>query len=737
MKLRQSYRFINKRLRSSYREPTLRWGIRVAVSISVPLLWGLLTENRIEAEWMAIAAECVSLFELKGTTGQRFRLLLSAALFSVFFCLFGSIAGNYLWLMLVGMLSVGFFCVLLKNLGERGTGLALSVYIFYIIGCAYPLKEVETLQMRCFWVGIGALWTMLVGLLTFLFIRTGTPYRRTIASIWEAMAGLAAATGSGWDGKGLHLSERAIYLKEKEVRDSLNDSLYLFEEMSDSVSAASPAFPMTQIRKSAAIVSLHVIQISEAALSLIDRSASKRVDRHLSLQIAGLFRALQQTGERMSEYMLTLKYQEQVLVYSRLERLEKIAGIILQSTEEADTTVKKTVEKIHLYAGRVNTIVRHALKLINENQSEKRVFQAYSFTQTLQILHPKYLQNNLKQLLNFNSRTTRYALRIGISVMVGAAIAHLFFKSHGYWITFTTIIVAQPYFGATLKKGIQRSLGTITGVVVGTAFLQIPFPVASKVILVFVSSFFLIIYLRKQYAVAAFFITLMLVGILSLEPGVGDHNTLTYLLLLRISGTLIGAAIAIAAGFLLLPLWDKDLFPKYQFDAFKTNRTYFIHTFYSNQQEDSWLRFKRLAETKNADAFDSLNRFVKEPGHRKELKNESFFYWITHNVRITRELNNFNSEWELDDAPVPITEKEKYMQLLSACDNLFRESLNLLQKRLPESERKEENPTDNYPLQGFRTRTPTEAQLIVVEKLWMELKFIHEALLQETKTHSS
>lgn len=724
MDLRQSYRFINNRLRTSYRESTTRWGIRVAVSISLPLLWGLLTNNRIEAEWMSIAAECVSLFELKGTVMQRIRMLLMASLFSVLFCLLGTLAGNIVWVMLLGMLVVGFFCVLLKNLGDRGTGLALSVYIFYIIACAYPVQDAAALWNRCFWVGMGALWTTLVGLATFLFIRMGVPYRRTVASVWSAMAALAEAAGSGWNGRAKRLSEREIYLKEKEVRDRLNDSLYLFEEMSDSVKPDSPAYAMAQIRKTAAIVSLYVIQISETALSLLDRNGRQQPDRHLSLQIAGLFRALQQIGERMGEFILTLKYEEQVLVLSRLERLARIATIIQQSSEEGMAKpLQDAVSKIYLYSQRVNHIVRHALKLVNQSQSEKRVFQAYSFAQTLQILHPQYIRNNLKQLLNFNSITTRYALRIGISLFIASLIATIFFHSHGYWIAFTTIIVAQPYFGATLKKGLQRSMGTISGIIIGTAILQISFPVASKVILVFVSSLLLVVYLRKQYAIAAFFITLMLVGILSLEPGM-QGKALTDLFFLRISGTLIGSALAIAAGFLLLPNWDKHLFPNYQLKALQANRDYFIHTFYSNQS-GSWLRFKRTAETQNANAFDSLSRFIKEPGHRKGSENENFFYWITHNVRITRELNNFNSESELEEAPVPIPEKEKYMQLLSACDSLFRETIQMIRKRLPVAEKYKTTPA-SYPVQGFNPRDPTEAQLISVEKLWMELKYILE-----------
>lgn len=716
MHLNKAYLILNKRFRPEYREPAWGWGFRVAISVSAPLLWGLITGRGLEAEWMSIAAECISFIDLKGNVGQRIRLLLSAAILSLLFCVLGSLAGNFLFTSLAGMLIVGFLCGIFKNLGDRGLGLTLSIYIFYIICCSYPLNTPDSLLDRCTWVGLGAAWTILTGLLSFAFIRVGAPYRRTIAAIWKSVANLAEVTGKGWDGREKRSSIRQIYLKEKDVRTAIDASLYLFEDTADVVSKKQKEkYALAQSRKSASIVSLYIIQLSEAA----EQFLKFEVSRHFSLQIFSLFRSLQQIGERMNVYMLTLKQEERTLVLSRLERLSKITTVLSDLPDAQKDEIQETIGKIILLSKRVAKLVEHSLALM-EKDGEPRVFHAYSFTQTLQILHPKYLKNNLKQLMNFNSFTTRYALRIGISAMIGLLIAILFFKDHGYWIPFTTIIVAQPYFGATLKKGIQRSLGTISGVIAGTVFLQLPFPAVARLVLVFVSSVLLIYYLRRQYGIAAFFITLMLVGLLSLEPHFSAH-----LLITRITGTLCGSALAIIAGFVLLPFWDKDQLPQFLAEAYTANMDYFQNTFYPDRQE-AWTRLKRSVETKNSNAYDSLTRFMQEPGRRDKKHYEQVFFLLTHNVRITRELNNFNSESELDDQKIPIKDKERYMQLLTNCDDLFRENAVLL--------RKNGNPfvADKYlytfPETGFSTRTPTDAQLVNVEKLWIELKFIKTGL---------
>ncbi len=736
MDFASSYKIINKRLQTEYREPAWGWGFRVALSVTIPLVWGVITGESHGAEWMAIAGECVSFIELKGNAGQRIRLLLSASLLCVLFCIVGSVAGNYIWISLPGMLLVGFLSGLFKNLGDRGMGLALSVYIFYIITCAYPVHTADDLWARCGWVALGSLWTVLVGLCSFLFIRVGTPYRRTIAAIWKSVASLALVSGKGWDGRSTRSSIRDIYLKEKDVRTAIDTSLNLFEETADQVNKNQKnKYALTQSRRCVSLVSLHIIQISETAEMLYKLTR----DRQFTIQVYSLFRALEQIGERMEIFLLTLKEEERVLVTSRVERLRKISGMIQEIPEAQLPAIAPHIGKILLLAERVAKLVERSLELLAV-PSERRIFRAYSFTQTLNILHPRYFRNNIRQLMNFDSITTRYALRIGVAAFIGALIGNLLsgehgwaltiggntftlihLKNHGYWIPFTAIIVSQPYFGATFKKGLERSIGTIAGIVVGTIFLQLPFATLARLVLVFVSSVFLIYFLRRQYSVATFFITLMLVGLLAIEPHFDADLMKT-----RIICTLIGSALAITAGFLLLPAWDKDMLPRFLAEAITANLHYFRKTFYRNEEPVPWTKLKRTAESKNSNAFDSFTRFMQERVKRRRKGYANYYFLLTHNVRITRELNNFHSETELAEVKIPIQEKEKYIQLLYECDDLFRENALLLKRS--GNEFIDDESLKTFPEEGFVNLTPNENQLVFVEKMLIELKAIRVGL---------
>lgn len=736
MGLAASYQSFNNRFRNQYLEPSWGWGLRVALSVTIPLIWGVIFGEASGAEWMAIAAECVSFIELKGNVGQRIRLLLSASVLSVLFCIVGSLAGNVIWISLPGIFVVGFLSGLFKNLGDRGMGLALSVYIFYIIASAYPVPDSTALWSRCGWVALGSFWTVLVGLGSFLFIRIGTPYRRTIAAIWQSVAMLAQTTGKGLDGRTTRSSVREIYLKEKDVRTAIDNSLALFEETLDEVSRKQKnKYALAQSRRLASLVSLHIIQISELTEQIIKHTNN----RQFTLQFYSLFRSIELIGERMDIFMLTLKEEERILVTSRLDRLKKLSLFIGEQPEAEMPILKDLVKKILVLTDRVIKLVDKSLELFAEPK-EQRIYRSYSFIQTLNILHPRYIRSNVKQLFNPDRVTTRYAVRIGVAAFIGSLIGFLLaensvfvlwiqqhygftlvqLRHHGYWIPFTTIIVSQPYFGATLKKGIERSVGTVAGIIVGTGFLMLPFPELSRLILVFVSSVFLIYFLRRQYSVATFFITLMLMGLLAIEPTFDIG-----LMYSRLFCTVIGSVLAITAGFLLLPAWDKNELPKFLAEAFISNFTYFKETFYNNEAQTPWTKLKRIAETKNSNAYDSFTRFMQEMiGRRKGYAN--YYYMLSHNVRITRELNNFHSEIELEQERVPIQEKQKYYQMLNECDDLFRANLKLT---IEAGNRFVDiNLTKTFPENGFSNLTPTESQLVFVEKILIELKAIQAGL---------
>jgi uncharacterized membrane protein YccC len=334
---------------------------------------------------------------------------------------------------------------------------------------------------------------------------------------------------------------------------------------------------------------------------------------------------------------------------------------------------------------------------------------------TLYILHPSHWWLNTKLLFNLNTLTTRYALRSAVAATIAMFIYKWFEIDHGYWLPFTVIIVLQPYFGATITKSIDRVIGTVAGGLVAGLLIRLPAGLYAKEIMLFLSFILMVYFIRKRYSVAVFFITVSLVLLFDVEE---DVNPM--LIAFRALSTTAGAALAILAGFALLPNWDRKWLPVHLSAAINCNYHYFLATFFS-EKPVNWTRHKRNAESNNSNAFDSFSRYMQEP----TLKKRSYipyYQLIAHNVRITRELNNIHLEQESRSGRSAARAPQKQQDTIDECLQVFNkvvEELRIL------------NPGIKTQLLSEEGKTLFDLsvhQLLYLDKLKVELKALHQNL---------
>lgn len=694
----------------------------MAIALVVPLAWGIATDHPHAGEWISLTAESICWVELKGSYGQRLRTLAGGAFLAFLFALIGSITAPYLWLSVAAMLGVGFISGLFKNLGDRGSGLSICVYVMFIIANAATPKDAHDLQQRMEWVAIGGGWNTLVGMVATAFMPEQQPYRRSIALIWKAISGLIAAVTKGWDGKQVRSSIREVYLKEKEVRAAIDSSLHLYESMAHQVSKKQrKEFELAQLRKATSLVGTHIIAMGEEMEGVDIRS----IESGLRLKLYALYKAMQQTVERMAVYVVTLQPEEELLLESRVERLNKLVALLKEYPALGDEELERRISRIIQLTERTIRIIERSIRRLEELGEEKPVFRSYSLLKTLFVLHPKHWWRNLRLLLDFNTFTTRYALRTAVGATFGLFIFKWFRIDHGYWFPFTVILVTQPYFGATFKKAIDRVIGTVLGVIAGSLLLRVPAGLHLKEIMLFVCAIFMVYYIRRRYSVAAFFITLSLVLLFA----VGDDLNPT-LIFTRVLCTIGGAAVAVLAGFALLPTWDKKLLPGHLAKALSHNYRYFEQTFLPSKEDTSWTRNKRNAETNNSNAFDSFNRYMQEPSIRK--KSYALYYQlITHNVRLTRELNNINLEQESRDPDSQEIATAHQSERIQECLRWFNKAALKMQEKsaLPDTKLIPLNKAYTGP---FRL---TMHQQLYLDKMIIELRAMYRDLEKLVQKH--
>jgi uncharacterized membrane protein YgaE (UPF0421/DUF939 family) len=618
--------------------------------------------------------------------------------------------GSYIWLSLLCMLIVGFISGLFKNLGDRGSGLAISIYVLFILTNAYPTDSLPDLQHRLSLVLMGGLWNAVVGMAVTLFMPEQQPYRRTIANIWKAIEDLAATVAKGWDGKTKRSSIRELYLK-KEVRTDIDTSFHFYELMAHQDNKTDGhEYQLAQIRKATAIVAANITAISEE----LEAIEIKTVPPQLRYKLLSLLKGLQQTSERMATYIATIKPEEKLLVNIRIGRLRKLAKLLKEYNPDNDELQRASIRVTQLTERNIK-LLESAMQKLDEMDTEQTVFRSYSLVKTLLLLHPRYWWRNIQLLFNFDTLTTRYALRTTAAATVALFIDKWFAIDHGYWIPFTAMIVTQPYFGATMKKALERVVGTVLGGLVGGLFLRVHAGLYLTELMLFISFIMMVYYIRKQYAVAAFFITISLVILFNMEATLSPQLIVT-----RALSTVGGAALAIIAGFALQPHWDRKRMPINIANSINCNYRYFLDTFYSKEPLANWTRQKRNAETKNSNAFDSFNRYMQEPGSKKN--DTVYFQLITHLVRITRELNNIHLEQE--QRTDKLQSKEGNMQhRIAECLLWFNKIVALTGVVIPAAETIK---TETPELPAWFN--PTEHQRLYIDKLLIELKDLHEDL---------
>lgn len=708
MRILQPYKQLNKLIEKEIFEPDISWGLRMAIATMVPLLYGIKTGRLAEAGWVALMAECICWVELKGDFLHRLKLLAGSSFLAIVFALLGSVTGNSIWLSVVAMAIVAFISSLLKNIGNRGNGLAICVYALFIFSNAYPTGSFVEFEERALLVVIGVGWNIIAALIASVFVPAQRPYRRSIAVIWKAIAELVATASKGWEDNGPRSKEHDIYLKEKAIREAINASLELYDKLAhEATEKDGPDYHLAQARKAAAIIGTQVLTIADN-LNTIHRHS---LDTDTRVRIFSLLRALEQTFERLSIYTVTSEKAEEILLMSRVNRLYKLSEMLKDfavSEQKYQTQVTRLVQLTE----RIIKIIESAFQNLQVVANDRSMVRSYSLMKTIYILHPKYWLSYVEILLNFSTFTARYALRSAIAAAIAVFIYKYWNIDHGYWIPFTLIIVMQTYFGATWQKARDRVVGTVAGGLVAGLFLKLPTGLYLQEILLFLTFIPMTVYLRKRYSVAAFFITINLVLLFNINKELNDTIIIT-----RALSTIAGSAIAIIAGFALLPTWDKKLLPAHLADAVYSNYSYFFNVVFAENSDGNWAKYKRKAESANSNAFDSFSRYMEEPAFKKKPF-AVFYFIITHNIRVTRELNNMHME-EKSLAQGSETQHK----LITECFNWFNKNISLL---------KQLNPDKEFPVVFQDEKTTgkvfNQHQEVYLTKMLVELKAMNNDL---------
>lgn len=210
-----------------------------------------------------------------------------------------------------------------------------------------------------------------------------------------------------------------------------------------------------------------------------------------------------------------------------------------------------------------------------------------------------FLPDQLKNNLTLESNYFRYALRLLVSCSLTVFLYQFLHLNNGYWAAFSVIACVWPTQGQSLKRAIQRILGTFLGMWLGILAAH---SIGHHLILIdiFLPIFiFLAFYLRVySYSLYVLFMTILSVLFICLIIP-GDWQVAV----VRLQMTLLGVIIALLATVYILPSRASNLLPQ-QLDTIKQDIQQYYQAICQSygQKLTSTLRDRRLQAFKNLQA---------------------------------------------------------------------------------------------------------------------------------------
>jgi uncharacterized membrane protein YccC len=144
--------------------------------------------------------------------------------------------------------------------------------------------------------------------------------------------------------------------------------------------------------------------------------------------------------------------------------------------------------------------------------------------------------------------TRAFAVRLALCMAVAEVVRQNLTLPRPYWVVLTVAIVLKPDFGSVFTRAVQRGVGTLLGVLLGSALL-LAIPRGGWILVAMAVAAGALPWARgANYGVLSVFLTPLVIFLLDLAAPAGGG-----LVRARLLDTLIGCAIVLVLGYLLWP----------------------------------------------------------------------------------------------------------------------------------------------------------------------------------------
>lgn len=597
--------------------PDWRRAVRLTVGLMVPLGLAAAGWMPLETTFVVIAANGMSLVDVRGAYRVRFGFLLVMVVVLSGTTGLGMLMREHVWMAVLGAGVVAVNGGVWRQLTpEYGPSLATPAALLYFIA-------VMSVSGRNHLAGVvaGGVWGLLVQVGMWP-VRKEHPLRRVVSESWVAAGELFGVMGLGAEEEA-----EKIAGKESELRGVL-DRGYKMLEGAQGSRAGAMVGKLEKLHMLAARLVTDVGALNTAIGSMGEQGEKLQ---------AAWDAAARSLGNAARSLALAVVSRQPAHVAMCEVGLRRVMSLLepVRADAKEESFVEAIVGQVEKRLKEVGAALRDAV----DGVGERGIFSLELLEVNTWTLKP------LGAVLNLSGRPdpaiVRYTLRLTAVTMIamwaGMWAARVWGVPHGYWLPFTVVVVLQADYGATRVRAVQRLLGTLVGGLLGSGVMLLKLPREVVLPAVGVMGLLYSFFLRRNYAVAVVFVTLFVVLLTEVSRPVTLALTME-----RLGMTAAGGVLAMAAAVLFWPMWERERFPKLLVAAMRRNREYLgvIAEGLENGSQDREDRVaaKRLAERANREMFGSLERWFADPTGRREGA-DLMAVAANGNQRLTRELN--------------------------------------------------------------------------------------------------
>lgn len=612
-----------------YFEPVLGRALRTTLALILPLLWGLRYHHMDAAVWAGVSAQLLSNATLRGGYGLRLRIVAGAGILCSMLAFMGMLAGHWVWLSTLLMALLAFAGGYIRQSGDHGPAMVLAGLLLYLLGTDAPGTLSQAIDTGlAVLAGTGLAVLLLV--LAWPFIPF-SPLRRSVALNWKALADWLDTLASRLPDLTAANTASDLDLKERTIRESISHSM---QEMSRRQAlrrarTSHISFQMVELRRLASMMAASLYALRNTMEQLIQAEGS------VKLHEPYLQRCLESLGHTcywMSVALVSNREEDAAMALLRIRRAQRFFNLL--ETSPSGRHWKESQDSLWLHLDQAFRYLEEASQVLHSMRRASGT-TAVSFRNFFQDLQHWQHLPAIPIDLNPDSFLFRFAARLSVAMALGEWLFKALHIPHGYWISMTVMIIMQPEFGATYLKAGRRVLGTLAGAVLGGLLIVWHLPIGVSIGLLAACSMLLVVYLNRNYAVSAFFITIQLILLFHVLAPVPWT-----LAVIRVANTLMGCALALLGGYAFWPLWERKRFPMLFLEALRSNQRYLdrcLDSLTGHRQvfRMEVLEWRREAEMATYHVYDSVRRMSSEPSSKQQGK-DRLFAWAGSLVHLNR-----------------------------------------------------------------------------------------------------